>query len=199
VTTGTHGTAKRRPGGRTARTRSAVMAAARDLVLEGPWPEVSMQDIARRAGVNEATLYRRWGTKSALLTELVLDVSAVDLPIPDTGSLREDLVGVVGAVAAYLRTPIGEAFAQLSAAAHDPASAEARDAFWFDRFNKAKVVFDRAVERGEIPTDVDPILAYDALIGPLHFRLVTRRRPLEEGIAERLVDLVLDGVTSRAD
>ncbi len=69
-----------------------------------------------------------------------------------------------------------------AAAAQDPASAEARDAFWFDRFNKAKVVFDRAVERGEIPTDVDPILAYGALIGPCTSD--SSPAPLHEGLLD---------------
>jgi len=80
-----------------------------------------------------------------------------------------------------------------AAAAQDPASAEARDAFWFDRFNKAKVVFDRAVERGEIPTDVDPILAYGALIGPCTSD--SSPAPLHEGLLDEYVDPVLDGVT----
>ena len=62
-----------------------------------------------------------------------------------------------------------------AAAAKDPASAEAREAVWSDQFNKAKVVFDRAVARGEVPEEVDPALAYDTLIEPLHFRLATRR------------------------
>lgn len=114
------------------------------------------------------------------------------------GSLRGDLVETVAAVADFLRTPTGYALAYLGATADDETTATVRDAFWADRFAKAQVIFGRAAERGEIDDAASAQLAYEALIGTMHFRILARRRPLEPDIAERLVDLIVDGVVHSA-
>lgn len=183
-----------RPGGRTARTRAAVLEAASSLLLEMPPSEVTVGLIAARAGVNETTVYRKWGTKESLLADVLMTLSAERLVAPDTGSLRGDLVAVIEAVAAFLRTPAGFALAYLGATAEDETSRGLREAFWADRFERAQAIFDRAVSRGEIANANLGELAYEALIGTLHFRILARRRPLDPDVAERLVDLVLDGV-----
>ncbi|MEP9382834.1 TetR/AcrR family transcriptional regulator [Nocardioides sp. KR10-350] len=188
-------TPKPRPGGRTARTRTAVLEAASALLLEISPGDLTVGHIAARAGVNETTIFRKWGTKEALLADVLMTLSGERLVAPDTGSLRGDLVAVIEAVAEFLRTPAGYALAYLGATAEDETSRGLRDAFWADRFERAQVIFERAQARGEIPdADVAP-LAYEALIGTMHFRILARRRPLDPGIAERLVDLVLDGVS----
>lgn len=183
-----------RPGGRTARTRAAVLDAASALLLEVPPGDLTVGQIAARARVNETTIYRKWGTKEALLTDVLLTLSGERLVAPDTGSLRGDLVAVIEAVADFLRTPAGYALAYLAATAEDETSRGLRDAFWSDRFERARAIFDRAVERGEIADAGRGELAYEALIGTLHFRLLGRRRPLEPDLAARLVDLILDGL-----
>lgn len=187
-------TSATRPGGRTARTRAAVLEAAAALLVEVPPSEVTVGQIAARAGVNETTIYRKWGTKEALLADVLMTLSGERLVAPDTGSLRGDLVAVIEAVATFLRTPAGYALAYLGATAEDETSRGLRDAFWSDRFQRARVIFDRAVERGEIADADAAALAYEALIGTLHFRILARRRPLDDDIAERLVDLILAGV-----
>jgi AcrR family transcriptional regulator len=186
-----------RPGGRTARVRQQVLDAATALLLTRAPGEITIGDVAARSGVHETTIYRRWGTRDALMTEVLLSLSADELEVPDTGSLRGDLVATVGAVADFLRTPAGYALAYLAATGDDETTTTLRDAFWADRFKRAQVLFDRAAERGEIEDAAIAPLAYEPLIATLHFRLLARRRPLDDDIAERLVDLVLDGVIAR--
>jgi len=152
--------------------------------------------VAARAGVNETTIYRKWGTKEALLGDVLMTLSGERLVAPDTGSLRGDLVAVIRAVADFLRTPGGFALAYLGATAQDETSSALRDRFWADRFERAQVIFDRAVERGEIPDADAGALAYETLIGTMHFRILARRRQLDDDIAERLIDLVLVGVVN---
>jgi len=183
-----------RPGGRTARTRRDVIDAVTALFLEVAPAELTVAQIAQRAGVNETTIYRKWGTKDALLADVILTVSSEQLRAPDTGSLRGDLLAIIGGVASFLGTPAGYALAYLGSSAEDATSAALRDTFWADRFGKAQAIFDRAATRGEIADAGAAELAYEALIGAMHFRILARRRPLEADIAERLVDLVLDGV-----
>lgn len=187
-------TPKPRPGGRTARTRREVIDAAAALLVEMSPSDVTVAHIAARSGVHETTIFRKWGTKDALLTDVLLTLSAEQLVAPDTGSLRGDLVEVIGAVAGFLRTPAGYALAYLGSTGDDQTTATVRDAFWADRFERAQVIFDRAAARGEIADAAEAQLAYEALIGTMHFRILARRRPLDPDIAERLVDLILHGV-----
>ncbi len=169
------------------------------LYEEGSPAELTVGRIAARAGVNEATVYRKWGSKDALLRDVLLTLSSERLTAADTGSLRGDLVETIGAVADFLRTPAGRALASLAATADDETAATLRDAFWADRFARARAIFARAAARGEV-VDVDrAMLAYEALIGTLHFRILARRRELDADIAERLTDLVLDGLLPRPD
>lgn len=101
---------------------------------------------------------------------------------------------MIGAVADLLRTPAGFALVHLGATAGDATSSALRDVFWGDRLRRARGIFDRAQERGE-SLDMDAaMLAYEAMIGALHFQLLERRTVLADDIAERLVDLVLTGL-----
>lgn len=185
---------KARPGGRTARTRRAVIDAAVALLFELSPGEVTVARVAARSGVHETTIFRKWGTKDALLTDVLLTLSAERLVTPDTGSLRGDLVETISAVAEFLRTPAGYALAYLGSTADDPTTATIRNAFWDDRFTRAQAIFDRAADRGEITDATVAPLAYEALIGTMHFRILARRKALDHDIAEHLVDLVLSGV-----
>ncbi|WP_344245716.1 TetR family transcriptional regulator, partial [Isoptericola hypogeus] len=59
------GRTMQRPGGRTARVRSAVHAAVLELIEKHPWEDLSIPLVAEASGVHQATIYRRWGTMSA--------------------------------------------------------------------------------------------------------------------------------------
>ena len=85
------GPTRSRPGGRSARVRAGVLAAARELVAEQGYEPVSIEQIAARAGVHKTTVYRRWPTKARLVMDAVEDMSAERVPVPDTGALASDL------------------------------------------------------------------------------------------------------------
>ena len=80
-----------RPGGRTARTRTAVLTAAREIVAETGEAAPSIPAVAERAGVHAATIYRRWRTAEALMVDVALDEVDGRSPVPATGDLRADL------------------------------------------------------------------------------------------------------------
>src|SRR4051795_1903236 len=85
---GSPGTA--RPGGRTARTRAAVLDAAFQALAESGYAELTMDRLAGRSGIHAATIYRRWGSVESIVTDLLVDRST-EIPVPDTGSLAGDL------------------------------------------------------------------------------------------------------------
>ncbi len=80
-----------RPGGRTARVRAAVLSAAGDALAEGGFARLDLADVARRAEVGKTTVYRRWGTVTGLVADLLEDMAEQSLPRTETGSLLGDL------------------------------------------------------------------------------------------------------------
>src|SRR5215218_5226592 len=80
-----------RPGGRTARVRTVVLRAAGDVLAEEGFAHLDLADVARRAEVGKTTVYRRWGTVTALVADLLGDMAEQSLPRADTGSVLGDL------------------------------------------------------------------------------------------------------------
>lgn len=93
-----------RPGGRTARTREAVLAAVRETLGE-PDAELTIPAVAQRAGVHPATVYRRWRTIESLLLEVVVGDVRTSSPVPASGDLRADLTEYVGRLLTSLSGP----------------------------------------------------------------------------------------------
>jgi AcrR family transcriptional regulator len=93
-----------RPGGRTARTREAVLNAVRQ-TLADPAAELTVPAVAQRAGVHATTVYRRWQTIESLLLDVVVSDVRQASPIPATGDLRADLTSYVERLLTSLRGP----------------------------------------------------------------------------------------------
>jgi AcrR family transcriptional regulator len=185
-----------RPGGRSARVRQSVLDTTLTLLAERGLDRVTVADIAECAGVHETSIRRRWRTRENLICDALLNYSEVHLPIPDTGSLREDLAAFASELATYLTTPLGRALLYaMATTGEDPAIAEARTAFWQTRYELASAMIERAVARRELPATVDSRLALEALIAPLNFRALLTDEPPDEDLPRRLADLVLDGIS----
>jgi AcrR family transcriptional regulator len=185
----------RRPGGRSARVRRAVLDATLAALSEHGVAALSVNDVAARADVHETSIYRRWRTRDNLILDAVLSHSEQSLPIPDTGSLRGDLMALLDELAVFLTSPLGNTLAHvLAAAAQDPASANARADFWQARRQAVQPVFDRAIKRGELPAKIDWPLLVEVLSAPLHYRTLVSHEPLDSALHPRLIDLVLNGV-----
>ena len=186
---------RRRTRGRSARIRAAVLDATVDALVAQGIDRVSIADIAARAGVHETSIYRRWGTKETLIIDALFARTEHDLPIPDTGSLRGDLIAGARSLAELLSSPIGALIAGASAlTVDDPDLAATRDRYWASRFAFADTIVRRAIERGELPPGVQPRPAMDMLAGALHMRAMLTHEPLEPDLPERLADVALFGL-----
>ncbi|MFC1401795.1 MULTISPECIES: TetR-like C-terminal domain-containing protein [Streptacidiphilus] len=188
--------AVRRPGGRSARVRADVLRATLEALAEhGPGGGLTLSEIARRAGVHATSIQRRWGTVQNLTLDALLTYSQEQLPVPDTGNLRDDMVVLARLITAYLDTPLGTALAQAMAAVdEDPALAGSRAQFWQARYDATRTIVDRAIARDELAAGTDHQLVLELLVAPLHFRALLIRQPVEEGRIERMVDALLHGL-----
>ncbi|MEV7021273.1 TetR/AcrR family transcriptional regulator [Kitasatospora sp. NPDC093558] len=189
---------RRRPGGRAARVREAVLAAAAEAVIEHGVAKLTIADVAARAGVNETTVYRRWGTRENLVLDALRTASDQGIPVPDTGDVHTDLTTFATALADYLATPLGHAVGRAAVlGADDPALAEAWRTFWQARLDQAAVMIHRAVDRGELPAGTDAALAVELVAAPVQSRALLGHRAAEPGFAGRLAAAVLDGLRGR--
>jgi AcrR family transcriptional regulator len=149
--------------------------------------------------VHETSIYRRWGTRANLIAEALSGQMDADLPLPDTGSTREDLIVFFTALAQFLASPIGRSIMALGFAASDEEAVfeHARDQFWTIRLTRASILVRRGIDRHEVRSDIDPELVLEALGGPLNLHVLLRNRPADDDYVTRLVDLALDGVRPR--
>ncbi|MQY06434.1 TetR/AcrR family transcriptional regulator [Actinomadura macrotermitis] len=187
-------TVERSAGG--PRRRRQIFDAALQALARDGFEAMTIEGVAEQAGVNKTTIYRWWPSKSALLGAALLDAPLLELPLPDTGSLRGDLVELVGALVRLLTgEPAGPvARAALGAAVGDPALAMRFRAFFADRLVREQAVVDRAVARGELPEGIDTMLLMDLLAGAVWVRGIFRGLPLNDDFAREAVAAVLDGV-----
>lgn len=191
---------QRRPGGRSARVRAAVLRATLEAMTEHGPGGVTISEIARRAGVHATSVQRRWGTAENAMLDAMLTHSQEELPIPDTGSLRGDLIAFARLIAAYLASPLGAALNRTMAVAEDdPERTDGRTRFWRSRYDAARAMFDRAIERSEMSADTDPGRALELLVAPLHFRTLLIRQPIDDSLIEELVDTLLRGLADRTE
>jgi AcrR family transcriptional regulator len=191
---------QRRPGGRSARVRADALAATMAELAESGYAAVTLDRIARRAGVHKTTLYRRWGTREALVLEAMLEQAGRRVPIPDTGSLRDDLLALATAAAGTATTPQGEAMIRAVAAAggHEKALAEHNKRFWVERLAMDGEIVTRAIGRGEAAPATDPLVVIEAVLGPIYFRLLMTGEQPDREFIELVVDLVSAGCRARS-
>ena len=156
-----------RPGGRSARVRTAVFEAAAELLREPDWSRISMARIAERAGVTPTTVYRRWGSLENLVGAVVDAVVSDRSPLADTGTLAGDIRAHVSTVVEDL-TGENRRFLlrALIIAGNDVADGEAGQRALRERTGDVAALLERAAARGE--PSADPLGYFDAVIGPLY-------------------------------
>ena len=188
------GTRRRR--GPSGRVRAAAIAATLAELAEDGYSALSLEKVARRAGVNKTTLYRRWGTREELVLEAMLERAGEHIPVPDTGSLRQDLLELALRAAANAASPEVAAMARAVAAesARDSRLAAANSRFWAERLALDGVIVERAIKRGEVAAATEPRHVIEAVLGPIHLRLLLTREPVDSTFLEGIVALVVDGV-----
>jgi AcrR family transcriptional regulator len=188
----------RRPGGRTARVRTQILAATVELVARHGLAGVRYDEVAELAGVHRRSVYRNWPARGELVRAALRQFAEDTVPIEDTGVLRRDLANFLMAVAATLATPTGRAIEHaLQSASENPDLREAVTAILDQRLAVLGQRVDRAIERGELPP-ADAEFLGQLLIGPVRLHVSRARRPFTRAEAEKITDVVLAGVRATA-
>ena len=184
---------------RSEEAHQAILDATLELLVEVGFSGLTVEGVASRAGVGKATIYRRWASKIPLIVEAFGQLPGFE--DCDTGSLAEDLKQMLKrylevfnttALSAVLPSLAGERF-------HNPELSVLFEPVSKNRRQPLLAAFDRARERGEIPSDIDIELAADLVVGPIAVALFFKGGRLKPEMVTPMVDLALAGLgTSRA-
>ncbi|MGW1954327.1 TetR/AcrR family transcriptional regulator [Streptomyces sp. NPDC001920] len=185
---------RRRPPAGAAVLREDVTEAIRAAVFEElaavGYARMSIEGIARRAGVGKTAVYRRWRSKLHLVLDVVSAVAVMGLPTPNTGTLEGDLRMLYEVTSRALRHPVvSQIIPDLQAeAARNPEIAEAlQKALEQGQEGVANKILIEAERRGEVRMGFDDELALDLISGPLYWRMVVARAPkLPKGYLDAL-------------
>jgi AcrR family transcriptional regulator len=184
-----------RAGGRSARVVAEVLRATAEELARVGYAALRMEDVARLAGVNKTTVYRRWPTKMALVSEAMRREREQRGVAPDTGSLREDLRIMLQALAEQGRSPLARAWmSELSnpeVRAIMRASRQHVESQWV-------AVIARGMARGELPPDSSPLFLVEVVVGPVVGRLVRGEELPTDEFCARVIDIVLAGAVALA-
>lgn len=169
-------TARRSPSGAAVRKSSVTDALVRAFFDE--WARVgyaalSLERVAKQAGVGKAALYRRWSSKSAMASDLLAQVGLQITEVEDQGSLEADFEALLFAIRRILRhRTIRRVLSDLHAEiGREPALAAAIRPFQQARRRRVGILVDRAIARGELEMPVDIETIADLLAAPLYWRL----------------------------
>ncbi|MGI5527795.1 TetR/AcrR family transcriptional regulator [Streptomyces syringium] len=201
---GVSAVAERRGRPRNAAVDTAVIETVLRLLEEGVTiGDLSMERIAREAGVGKATVYRRWAGKEALMLDVMRSLDNIRQPPAAGASVRDDLVtmlefmrrrGLAKRSSALLRTVVAQMRAQpkLWKEYHDTVVTARREALL--------AVLRRGTLTGEIRADRDLDLLADLFVGPMLTRAMLHEwKEMPEGLAEQIVDTVLEGARPRGE
>ena len=191
-----------RPGGRTMRVQSAVFDATLSVLAELGYSGLSIERVAERSGVNKTTIYRRWQTKDALLAA-AMDTNAADVfPIPATESIADDLRAFGRGLADFMTNDspsvAGVQRALFSDAAQEPLIANLKREFFARRHEAAASMVEAAIERGELPGDVDSRELVGLVAAQLYYRKLATGEPIDHAVADRAAATALVAVQAGA-
>jgi AcrR family transcriptional regulator len=173
------------------RSRATILDAAADLLAAGGLHGFSMDDVAARAGVGKATIYRHWRTRDDLVVDVTLALCS-PVEAPDSGSLHDDVLALLRRLAARVNSAkIGPVMAAvIDGAERSPALRRVHERIVLERRAPMREVLERAQARGEARRDVSVDLAVDLAVAPVFYRRFVAHQRVDQRYLTSLVDVV---------
>lgn len=192
---------ERRPAGRPRdlRVDAAIRTAALELLVDAGYNQLSIEGVARRAGVGKRTVYRRWPSKAHLVHDVVFpDDAGGEMPA-ETGDLATDLRRIVaGTLANFARPEARSAIPGLMAEFRDAPELHEVLTARLERRARAhfRELIARGAARGAVRTGVDADTVFDVIAGTIVFATQVAGTGGDEGLVDRVTDLVVHAVAA---
>ena len=178
---------------RSENSKDAILSTVRTQLLKEGYARLTVEGVAKKAGVSKATIYRWWRTKG----ELVLEAAGNEISIgevPDTGNSFADLDAAISQLIETFSRRLASIviFAAITTAGDDKVMAEIfRDRFVYPWRKSAAEALDRAKARGDLTFD-DPQFLLDVIVGTVFQRTLVAKEPMAVGLKEKLLRVVFD-------
>jgi len=188
---------KRPPGRpRSEEARQAILRSTLKILGQNGFSDLKIEQVADRAEVGKATVYRWWPNKGALIADAFASSTRRKLRFPDTGSVFTDLSQQMRQLIKVFRSRRGRIVSAILAAGQtDKDLLEAfRERFLWPRRREAYATLRSGIQRGELRKDIDLDLLLDSLYGPIYMRFLIRHDQLTPEFVDRLCAAVLRGV-----
>ena len=184
---------------RSEESEEAILAAAIQLLSEKPLRDISIEEIARKAGVGKATIYKWWPSKAYVALDAFLRKTNRMVPTPDTGSVRRDILEQLRSLMVFYMRPAGHMLGQFIAESQTDKEFASlfRERFIKPMREAVEIIFDRGVERGEIDQNLNRELVLDLIHSLAIYRLIARHTSLEDKLADEMVSILFGGLENR--
>ncbi|MGY4709428.1 TetR/AcrR family transcriptional regulator [Mycolicibacterium sp. CBM1] len=185
---------------RNPRTDEAIMAATRRLLTDVGYDQVSMESIAREAGVSRPTVYRRWPSKAHVVFEAAFGTVGGTKSLPYTGDFDADLRDFVRAAVAFWREPVVEAATMgILAERRRGAELHIRTQQLLDDMIRAELatLVRAGAEQGLVRADVDTDTLFNVLVGTTFYSALVDGRDDTDPLVDQLCSLVMQGIEPR--
>jgi TetR/AcrR family transcriptional regulator, regulator of autoinduction and epiphytic fitness len=180
------------PDPRVERSRRVILEAVLEELGAVGYGAMTIEGVAARAGVGKSTIYRHWTGKLDLVEDAFRTLKA-PLQVPESGTLRERIAGLLDQIACMVAESTYSSCmpALIEAAERDEQARELHRRFTAERRAILVDLLRDAVNDGELPSDTDPELLSDALVGTILMRRLMLHEPLDPAMVPKLVDQVL--------
>src|SRR6185369_14632750 len=188
---------KRAPGRpRSDQARQSILDSTLELLQQTGFESLSIEGIAAHAGVGKATVYRWWPNKAAVVIDAFLTWVEPELHFPKAATVREQIMLQMRRLTRLMRGQFGTVLAaMIGAGQSQPEMLEAIRTKWLEpRRKEARVIVQRAQERGELRSDIPADTILDILYAPLYFRLLIGHASVDLTLVDAVFAMATDGI-----
>ena len=172
------------------RRQHSILRAVSDALAEGEYHQLTIEDVAARAGVGKSTIYRWWKHKSELVLDAFKQRTAGIFELDASQSLRSNLVQQLTLLVQALNHPVGRALLVVMAN-HRELAADFFQQYLLPRRKQTHQLIQQAIECGELRADYPFDLMLDTLYGPIHYQIIFFNRMPDDQYIQNLVDMAL--------
>ncbi|WP_379127479.1 TetR/AcrR family transcriptional regulator [Paenibacillus sp. sgz500958] len=177
-------------------TQKTILKASYDLLLENGFGAVTVEKIAERAGVSKATIYKWWPNKAAVVMDGFLSAASARLPVPDTGSIFNDILIHATNLAQFLVSREGKIITEIIGEGQlDTGLADTyRTRYFQPRRLEARQLLEQGIQRGELNSKLDVGVCIDLIYGPIFYRLILTGETIDDSYVKELIQYAFQGL-----
>jgi AcrR family transcriptional regulator len=184
------------PRPRSQASRAAILTAAQALLSEKGFSALTIEGVAARAKAGKATIYRWWPDRASLAADALLSATFQPIPVPDTGSAREDFRRHMQLLSAAMRRDFGQQLLVALACTQEnrDLTAAFRNSLWKTLRLALAPAIHRAAAARQIRPNVYAEVLFDLLYGPVILRFLTAPETLTPDYVDALCETVMTGI-----